>query len=589
MNQIEDCLITTFYQRFMLKFGDRDLNNNNDDLARFTREIKKTIRHPRYNAGERTAYYDVAIWEVEPFDFNAFVRPVCLPKSPRNFVDRYSGDFVTVTGWGLFGKNEEKKDDILRQIGIRVFSSRYCNRTHANAVDESAIRSVKIFIPRYFQSDLICAGYEQGGGVCHGDSGSPMVQFDTDGDNALNDHYVQLGIVSGGVGKCGDKRYPAIFIRLEDHSVLTFIKRTIATSSPVIKATPSPSTTPPPLTGTTQPLLSEEYVLNILTNLTGVFVASGANINNLHLDTGVSFLSNSIDINNFQLAKHWLDSGTDPNIRDKNTGKTALHHACELSYDHFIRLLLNYDNINVNALDNTRRSPLNVCAAAGTKDGVNLLLARGAIVDNIDQYSCYPLLEAANCGCRREVILPLLEAGSNPNLALTCDNCCYEHRQGRTALHVAAMSSTDDVVKALIEHGADVNLVDIYGSKPFTLASGWGKTENVDYMIGAGHADYFTRSNDGYTPLMLAAFYGHTGVVTSLLRNGPRQQIDLTSTTDGFTPLHYAATNGKDDIVQILLQNGANKELLNHAGKTAEQLARDKGYFQIADRIRFSN
>lgn len=82
----------------ILRFGDRDLDSDVDDLGTFTRPIKKVHRHPLYQGRDRTAYYDIAIWEVEPFEYNSYVRPICLPSEPNLFTDRYAGQFVTISG-----------------------------------------------------------------------------------------------------------------------------------------------------------------------------------------------------------------------------------------------------------------------------------------------------------------------------------------------------------------------------------------------------------------------------------------------------------------------------------------------------------
>ena len=64
-------------------------------------------------------------------------------------------------------------------------------------------------------------GYERGGhGSCKGDSGGPIVKFETSGENV---HYVQIGIVQGGIGRCGSRRYPGIYVRLDDPEILDFV------------------------------------------------------------------------------------------------------------------------------------------------------------------------------------------------------------------------------------------------------------------------------------------------------------------------------------------------------------------------------
>ncbi len=71
---------------------------------------------------------------------------------------------------------------------------------------------------------LFQLGYEFGNyGSCKGDSGGRLIRYDyVDGlDNA---RYVQVGIVQGGVGRCGSSDFPSIYVRLENQEVLDFIK-----------------------------------------------------------------------------------------------------------------------------------------------------------------------------------------------------------------------------------------------------------------------------------------------------------------------------------------------------------------------------
>ncbi len=60
-----------------------------------------------------------------------------------------------------------------------------------------------------------------GFGSCKGDSGGPLVYFSTlDGGRK----YVQVGIVHGGIGRCGSNIFPGVYVRTSDKQVLDFIK-----------------------------------------------------------------------------------------------------------------------------------------------------------------------------------------------------------------------------------------------------------------------------------------------------------------------------------------------------------------------------
>ena len=71
-----------------------------------------------------------------------------------------------------------------------------------------------------FRTILYVLGYQAGvtGLSCGGDSGSPLVFFDSQ-----KEHYVQVGVVSGGT--CQSLSDPSIFARVEDHSTLEFIRK----------------------------------------------------------------------------------------------------------------------------------------------------------------------------------------------------------------------------------------------------------------------------------------------------------------------------------------------------------------------------
>jgi secreted trypsin-like serine protease len=55
-------------------------------------------------------------------------------------------------------------------------------------------------------------------GPCKGDSGGPVMYK----NNELK-KYIQIAIVKGSLGECGDKDFPAIFARLDHPSIWNFI------------------------------------------------------------------------------------------------------------------------------------------------------------------------------------------------------------------------------------------------------------------------------------------------------------------------------------------------------------------------------
>ena len=57
-------------------------------------------------------------------------------------------------------------------------------------------------------------------GSCQGDSGGPLMKRVYE----LQTKFFQYGIVHGGVGECGNNKYPNIFARVEDPEINGFIR-----------------------------------------------------------------------------------------------------------------------------------------------------------------------------------------------------------------------------------------------------------------------------------------------------------------------------------------------------------------------------
>ena len=73
----------------------------------------------------------------------------------------------------------------LRRTQLSVYSQRYCNDTHDIGGEESRLAiKASMSIPRRYQSNVMCAGFEVDGyGSCYGDSGGPLMHFETTGDD----------------------------------------------------------------------------------------------------------------------------------------------------------------------------------------------------------------------------------------------------------------------------------------------------------------------------------------------------------------------------------------------------------------------
>ena len=129
---------------------------------------------------------------------------------------------------------------------------------------------------------------------------------------------------------------------------------------------------------------------------------------------------------------------------------------------------------------------------------------------------------------------------------------------GATPLWAASLGGHTEVVKILIEGGADVNHGTKTKSSPLRAASFHNRLEVIKYLIENG-ADLDTPNVAGQSPLMIAALRNHRDSVELLAKRGA--DVNFGSST-GLTPLHAVCVKGYLEIVKLLIRLGARAEFL---------------------------
>jgi ankyrin repeat protein len=134
-----------------------------------------------------------------------------------------------------------------------------------------------------------------------------------------------------------------------------------------------------------------------------------------------------------------------------------------------------------------------------------------------------------------------------------------------------------EVIKMLVEKGADVRVTTRGGKTPLHQASEKGHVEIAKLLLEKG-ADAMAADNDGWTPLHWASEKGDIEIVKLLLENGADVMV---ADNDGWTPLHKASGEGHVQIVKLLLEKGADVMVADNDGWTPLHWASEKGHVEV--------
>ena len=147
----------------------------------------------------------------------------------------------------------------------------------------------------------------------------------------------------------------------------------------------------------------------------------------------------------------------------------------------------------------------------------------------------------------------------------------------------AAAAGNSVILPALIaERGADVYAPD--GWTPLHLAAFFGHVEAARLLIEAGADVHAVSKNPtANTPMHAAATRGHLDVIELLLANG----ADVNRKAGGgWTPLHLAAGSRSPETVAFLLQRGADVNVTDEKGNTPLAIANQTNQSRAAELIR---
>lgn len=285
----------------------------------------------------------------------------------------------------------------------------------------------------------------------------------------------------------------------------------------------------------------------------------------------------------------------------------SIMEAAQLTNLHKIAMRILYSSVadyvashgykDVNAGDSNNQTPLFYASAQGNVSIVQALLQAGAHPDGVPQQSWSsssssstsvlswtPLSMAARNG-HLDVVQLLLNAGAQANIRT---------KLNRTALHECSPTRGDtsaqdtflDIAACLLAHGADLAVVDNYGSTVLDTTCIRDHARVAAFFIEQG-IDTTHRDWEGSNALHNCINFGSLDCTVLLLGLGRERSGVANIDDNGSSTLHYAATTGSVELMKLFLESGLcglDAELKDNQGRTALEIF--NGRLDVTEELR---
>lgn len=271
---------------------------------------------------------------------------------------------------------------------------------------------------------------------------------------------------------------------------------------------------------------------------------------------GLSLIK-AVKIRNIKTVSSLLDMGTDVNFRDIDL-KTAIHHAVNINKEYIIsrftsKRKLSYDDDNsilldtikilnlllskgsmINIKDKYGRTPLHYATTLPCfVDIVNFLLMNGAEVNSLDKYNRSPLSNITNVPKRSEILGVIASYDIDIKLG-----DLYTKKFLYSCVELIEKVSTT-LAYSIIEHDADVEVVDVYGKTPLFNSTKVTSMVEISKMLIDRGANVNVSYNQGILPIHNSStLYNGSELINIMVSMGVDVNVRDKSRN---TPLHYAS------------------------------------------------
>ena len=342
---------------------------------------------------------------------------------------------------------------------------------------------------------------------------------------------------------------------------------------------------------------------------------------NGHLQCVQQLIANSQNPNG--LLQIHNNYGVTPLSIKTHHGGTILHMACENGDVYVVAKLLEA-GADTNFSDVSGSTPLSVRTGSGGTilhaacekgeiDLVKRLLEAGADPNVTDEFGFTPLMRAvvstSKSGITTDVVSSIITALCNSKCSVNAlfvpskpSDSNVHYYEGSTALHMVIDGWADNqlCIQALADNGATLDARDVHARTPLHLACEKGNINLVKKLLEAG-ADPNVTDEFGFTPLMRAVLSTSksgitTDVVSFIITTLCNSKCSVNAAfvpskpsdpnvyyCEGSTALHMAIDEWRVDplCVQVLVDNGAALDARDVHGRTPLHITSIRGHHHL--------
>lgn len=310
-----------------------------------------------------------------------------------------------------------------------------------------------------------------------------------------------------------------------------------------------------------------------------------------HAEMVAFLVSNHADLSVRARANDWeTQISSEPRVQYRPTGGlTPLLYAARAGCLGCVSAMVEA-GVDVDRPNPDGMTPMMMALDNGYPNVARYLLDHGANPHTWDWWGRTPLYVAVTMRGGRDsrpgprppeslaFINALLDAGVNPNPQLAFKEPSRGGRDNRfaddllttgaTPLLRAAQTFDDEVVRALLAHGALVDLPNASGVTPFMAAAGIGARLGSS-VLGPGAPDNVVTMSLKTMEILRAAGADVNARITDVTSlTGRIARTNTLTNRQGQTALFYAAETGRTAVVKYLLDHGARTDVKDDMGRT---------------------